>query len=104
MAEDFMRQPNLFTEETIISLQQWAMTQPRNQEHYIQIKVYPPTIARITINEHDKVDLYIATTNMFVSQPDGIRTFANLGHSWYLSSIRNLVHPIDGISKKRWEL
>ena len=39
---------------------------------------------------------------MFVSQPDGIRTFANLGHSWYLSSIRNLVHPIDGISKKRW--
>lgn len=98
----YVVQPNLFTPETIVSLTAWAHTQPKNVAHYLQIRMYPPALARVIIGNNDKVDLHIISTDKFLEEPADQNAYGKLGHGWYLSDLRNVATPISGITRIRW--
>lgn len=46
--------PNLFTNKTLSSLTEWAHTQPRNVEHFLEEIKYPAVGKYVHIDDDDR--------------------------------------------------
>ena len=99
-----IHQPSLFREESISSLTAWAMTQPRNVEHFMQVQVYPIVGATVLVDSDDKVHVNMRfVDNTEDNCPADIHESVRLGHLWHTQDITRNPNVIDIIKMKNWK-
>ena len=81
--------PNLFQEETIASVVEYAQTQPPGI-HKLQISNYPVSFAVIGVNAEKKVSMHVVNGSKDDNYPCNINESINLGYRWYLENRQNL--------------
>ena len=74
--------PNLYTDETVSSVIKYAKTQPPGV-HRLQIQVYPPSFAVITVNESSQVSMHIVTGTKDDDYPENLDAATRVGYRWY---------------------
>ena len=80
--------PNLFKEETISSVVDFAKTQPPGI-HKLQISNYPVSFAVIGVNADKKVSLHVVNGGKDDDYPCNIVESINVGYRWYLEDRNN---------------
>lgn len=75
--------PNLFREETVSSVVEYAKTKPPGV-HKLQIQNYPISFAEITVNDEKLVSLHMVNGAKDPNYPADLKESINLGYCWYL--------------------
>ena len=91
-------QPNLFTKETKLSLTQWAMSQPRNVEHFLEESIYPAIGTWIRVDDKGKGHLRVVCVDKFTEDEGSIKS----GYNWYLDFIKSSSDVSKTMQKKNW--
>ena len=89
--------PNLFITETLESLTQWAHSQPRNVEHFIERVTYPPTGVFVKIDDDDKVHTRVVFVDKF-TENDGLK----MSYEWYIQMYNFSGVTVKRLEKKNW--
>ena len=92
-----MSNPTLFTQETKESLSKWALTQPKNVEHFLEEIHYPATGTYIKVDDDGKLHMRVVFVDKF-TQDEGVK----LGYEWYLKCITTSGEVTRKLAKKNW--
>ena len=92
-----MSAPTLFTKETKESLSRYALSQPRNVEHFLEELTYPATGTYIRADENDKLHMRVVFVDKF-TEDEGVKT----GYDWYLKFITKSGKASKQMAKKIW--
>ena len=99
---DFSGYLNLWVKETPDSVATWALSQPRNEFHFVETQVYPPKGAYIMVDEKGtkhKWEVELSPFTPFKDTEDILR----MGFEWYNAEVDKSNGRVPCLSKEKWE-
>ena len=98
----FSGYPNLWTKETPDTVADWALSQSRNEFHFVETQVYPPKGAYIMVDDKGTKHKWEVQLSLFTPFKD-FDDIIEMGFKWYEEEVEKSNGGIPKLSKPEWK-